>query len=616
VTRGLWAIVAGAFALHALQGLLLPTAWLLPDELHASDAARATARDGFASLWAVVTWPFWLGGTEVGYEAAKLLGAAAVAAAAVPASALARLVASERASLVAAGAAVLAPATVLASTAHPVAVAYPVATAATLLLVRGTSGRAAVLGALAVLLWPPLFFPALAVGVFAYVRRVTPRALLEWPSAALVIAVPAALYAGVAGGRVASDAFRRATDAWDDVPLAAGASLGALALGVAIVPVVAALAALIERREQREPWSSLLGVVAVEVTALLVVAALLGLGRTGGGRAADEVALLPALPLLLAVAVGAGTLLRRRPLAVAAATVAVAILLVPGANDRHAPGLALADAVGLDPRLYGIALGLLVANIAVALQLTRRRGLLPALALGAAALLVPGELAAWADARDVPDVPRNLDAAASGRPVTVFAEGVELGVVYSVLFWAPTASIADPPLSERALVTASGMYQPPLRPGLVLDLVGSRMAGSVVLETPLGALVDTGPVARAAETIEGIYSDTWSSGDAYYRRFGGDPRPGVVLIEISRTAWRGPSPQAQVVVTSKPIGGEPFAERITSIESGLRRVVRLSVPPPPFEVKVAIGPTFSPADFGGTDRRQLGAQLAFDYRPG
>ncbi len=64
------------------------------------------------------------------------------------------------------------------------------------------------------------------------------------------------------------------------------------------------------------------------------------------------------------------------------------------------------------------------------------------------------------------------------------------------------------------------------------------------------------------------------------------------------------------------MGGAPFAERVLSIGSGETHVVRLPVPAPPFDVKVAIGPTFSPADYGSTDDRNLGAQLAFDYRPG
>jgi hypothetical protein len=615
MTRALVLVVLGAFALHVIQGLLLPTPWLLPDEMHAADAARESVRGGFPSLWALLTWPFWAVGTGVGYEVAKVIGAAAVASSAIPTYALARLVAPAQASLVVAAGAVLAPATVIASTAHPAAVAYPLAAAATYFAVRDRTLHAAVLGAVAVALWAPLFLPVLAVGVLQFMRRRSVRALLEWPSAAVLIVVPAAVYAAVAGGRLASEAFRRATDAWQDLPLAAGASLGALAVGLALVPAVVGIAALLRRGRAEEPWASLVAITVVELVGLLVVAALLGLGRTGGGRAADEVALVFVVPILLAAAAGALGRLERRTVVIAAVVVAAAVLLVPGGIDRHAPSLALPDALGLDPRVYAVALVLLGVSVVVALRLTRRRVLAPVLALVALALLVPGELAAWADARDAPDVPKDVDEAAAGRPVTLLADRVDLGLVYSVLFWAPTASIADPPLETRVLNPATGMYQPPLSPGLVLDLVGLRIAGSPVLRTSRGTLVDTGPVARGAESTEGVFPDRWSTGDAYYRRFAGEQKPGVVLVNVSRATWQGPSKRAQVVVSSKPMGGEPFAERITSIDSGEQRVLRIPVPAPPFEVKVAIGPTFSPADYGGTDQRQLGAQLAFDYRP-
>jgi hypothetical protein len=604
-------LAAGAFLLHAIQGVLLPTPWLLPDELHASDAARESARNGYASGWALLTWPLWVVGTGFGYAATKLLGAAAVASAALPTFALARLVAERRASLLAAAGAVLAPTTILASTAHPAAVAYPIAAAATYFVVRGDVRIAALFGALAVFIWPTLFPVALSVSVLVYVRRVGPRRLLEWPYGGMVIVVAGAFYAWLEIGRGASDAFRRATDAWEKVPASAGAAFGALAIGLALVPVVVAAAALVRRPQGASAWSPLVAVGAGELVASIVVAALLDLGRPGGGP--DEVALLTTLPPLLAVAAGAFGRVDRRALAVGVVVVAIGVLLV-AEPDAHAPGTALADALGLSPRVYAIVAALAVLNVVVAFRLLRRRRVALALAIVVAALVIPGELAAWADARDVPTVDGVEDLAA-GRPVTVLPAATAPGVLEGFLFWTPSASVADPPLELRSVDPPTGTFTPPLPPGLAFDFAGARVAGRLVGRTSDGVLVDTGPVARAAETVEGLYADSWSSGDAYYRRFGGAPIPGVLLVNISRASWRGPSKPAQVVVSVKPMGGEPFAERITSIDSGEERVVRLPVPPPPFEVKVAIGPTFSPADYGLVDGRQLGAKLTFDYRP-
>ena len=195
MTSSLGVLAAAAFAFHALQGLFLDTPWLLPDELHASDAARDTARDGYPSLWALVTRPLWLAGTDAGYELAKVVGAAGVAAATVPAYRLARTSVSERASLLVAAGSVFAPVTVLASTAHPAAVAYPFAAAALLFVVTRRLARAAILGAVAVALWPSLAIAAVVVAVAEYVRAVGARALREWPAAAVVIVAAGAAFA-------------------------------------------------------------------------------------------------------------------------------------------------------------------------------------------------------------------------------------------------------------------------------------------------------------------------------------------------------------------------------------------------------------------------------------
>ena len=37
---------------------------------------------------------------------------------------------------------------------------------------------------------------------------------------------------------------------------------------------------------------------------------------------------------------------------------------------------------------------------------------------------------------------------------------------------------------------------------------------------------------------------------------------------------------------------------------------------PPFQVEVAVYPTFAPADFGAYDKRQLGVQTQFGFAPG
>jgi len=49
---------------------------------------------------------------------------------------------------------------------------------------------------------------------------------------------------------------------------------------------------------------------------------------------------------------------------------------------------------------------------------------------------------------------------------------------------------------------------------------------------------------------------------------------------------------------------------------GRTKVLRLRAPPPPFEVSVHVAPTFSAAQFGLGDARQLGVQIAFSHVQG
>ena len=62
--------------------------------------------------------------------------------------------------------------------------------------------------------------------------------------------------------------------------------------------------------------------------------------------------------------------------------------------------------------------------------------------------------------------------------------------------------------------------------------------------------------------------------------------------------------------------GGPTLARVTAsrrwtVHSNGAHTFVLPVPPAPFRVEVQVTPTFSPAQFGHADTRQLGAQLAF-----
>ena len=144
-------------------------------------------------------------------------------------------------------------------------------------------------------------------------------------------------------------------------------------------------------------------------------------------------------------------------------------------------------------------------------------------------------------------------------------------------------------------------------PSLVLA-AGVELAGEPLAQSAVGELVRAAHPLGLAATIEGVARDGWSGAEAVYRRFSGGP--GLLRVTVSRTAWGGQDVPG--TVTAAVPGTAP--ERLV-IHAGQQRMLDLRAPAAPFEVRVTVSPTFSPADFGQGDTRQLGAQLGFDFRP-
>jgi hypothetical protein len=104
-------------------------------------------------------------------------------------------------------------------------------------------------------------------------------------------------------------------------------------------------------------------------------------------------------------------------------------------------------------------------------------------------------------------------------------------------------------------------------------------------------------------------------------------RPGWIQVTVSRAGWQGTDKPGHVTITAgrlvrgpdkQPALGHVSEVLRWVVHSGRTRVfyVRAS---PPTRIEVRVAPTFAPADFGGSDRRQLGAQVSFAFvatRPG
>jgi hypothetical protein len=148
-------------------------------------------------------------------------------------------------------------------------------------------------------------------------------------------------------------------------------------------------------------------------------------------------------------------------------------------------------------------------------------------------------------------------------------------------------------------------------PNFAVSDADARVVGDVVARAGTLVLTRVRRPLRIAARTEGVYGDGWMGGDASYSYYTSPNgrRPRAVRVTVSRVAWNGPDIPAEVRVR---LGR---AERTWMVHSQLSRTFVLGAPRPPFRVEVHISPTFSPADFGRGDPRQLGAQVSFEVVP-
>jgi hypothetical protein len=147
-----------------------------------------------------------------------------------------------------------------------------------------------------------------------------------------------------------------------------------------------------------------------------------------------------------------------------------------------------------------------------------------------------------------------------------------------------------------------------------LDYIGVdrtlEVGGQRLGETAAHALYRVQQPLRLASRWEGLYVDGWMGETAAYSRFSSPRgRAGRVRVTFTRVPWPGPF----VASTATVVLGR--TTKTVSLTSDERRSVTLPAPPPPFRVELRVTPTFSPAQFGTPDARQLGARPTIRYLP-
>jgi hypothetical protein len=179
--------------------------------------------------------------------------------------------------------------------------------------------------------------------------------------------------------------------------------------------------------------------------------------------------------------------------------------------------------------------------------------------------------------------------------------------------------------SDELAIDARGRLVPkdggsPVDEPYVLADPALGIAGDVVGSAGPLALIRVDPPLRVQSSVDGIYPDGWSAAKAGLTQYAPLP-PGArrMRVTVSRAGWSGPDTPSRVTISSGPLkltGGSPALARRTarrewSVHSGLTRTFLVPVPRAPFRIEVDVSPTFSPAQFGQADARQLGAQLSF-----
>jgi hypothetical protein len=170
-------------------------------------------------------------------------------------------------------------------------------------------------------------------------------------------------------------------------------------------------------------------------------------------------------------------------------------------------------------------------------------------------------------------------------------------------------------------VVGTFITQPQIRHVITEDAFGLPIHKVVVQPAQWRVLRIQQPL-RLRSTPIGIYSDGWMGSSSAYNQFSTPgKRPGYVRVAVSREGFRGASKPGHVTITvGRLIRGKDNQPAMGHVRQVLHWIVRSGktrvfyVPAsPPTRVEVTISPTFSPHDSGGSDRRQLGAQIFYAF---
>jgi hypothetical protein len=677
--------------LYAWQAWRREVPTIFTDELEMSQISRAIAETGwparrgesymFTTLVPWLTAPaWWIADTETAFATIKYLQTLVMAAAIFPAYLLARTVVSHPWAVFAAVATIAAPALSYAPILVEEPFAYPAATLAFWLLVRmairptwrsvalavGGCLLATLIRSQLIALVPVLLVPLIVHGWRSEAMRRHRATWSRWDWAgAVALGVGAVLFVmAVIGHRSADWAEMMAL--WKERIVEYGLwAAGGFAIGVGVLPLIAALAVLARpRAELREP--AIRAYVLVSGSALFFLGFYAGLKggyiSTKLGSYVVERNLIYLAPI--AFASTALLLERRNPRwwAVGGATAFVLYLVidVPLRIDQYpyyeAHGLAIAALANRIPAwpaetiehvlvVVALASGLALAG----LTLTRWRRAIVAtgavLAVFTLAWSLTTEIYAANGERRASDqayaaLPKPADWVdqMTGREGTLFVgQGIsDPNAFWQLEFWNPSIRWlwgidgSTPGGVTPNLLRPDGTLGPSY-PGAEYVVASKGLSLAAPEVTTVGDYVVyrlRGQPVRLTQASSGIDGDGWMHERATYTRYAAEQDPkGFVLVRLSREA--SCYPQLKPVHVSARVGpvvvsdsDQPVIGKVTATREGELVACKatgllLPVPDGPWHVEATVSDTFVPRelDSNSPDTRALGAKVSFELVP-
>ena len=673
---------------YAWQAWLVTAPIIFTDELLYTELARSLASElrpelrgqptSLESLTAAFRATAWLL-DDVGdaYLAAKLIGVVAMTASVFPAYALARMLVAPRLALFAAAGSIAIPALSYSALLMEEPFAYPLATLALYLIVRALAARTPlsaaaaiaaclvapfVRGQLVVLAAVLLLATLLVAGTDERVRRRLARwRPWHWPALAV-----AAVVVAVAGYELltgTSDEWQTAAENLTGTLDYGIWALGALTIGVGVLPVVASLAGLVPARRERQTRerTAFAAVLAASVVVFGVYAAVKGIYlSTFLAALVLERNVIYLAPLLF---VGTALWLQRprvHPVAlVAAATLVAAVVQHAQVVVFHpyfeAPGYSIVALayreLGLTEHTIELLLWVAVAVSAVVVAgghaLAARPRRLAALAAVVAPLVlawnVTGEVYAAVGQRDlanrmlasVPAPVDWLDRATRGRPALYLGQGIDdPNRVHLLEFWNRSlehvwsldgTAPGPGPTVMPTLTTPDGSLSPDPGVAYVVTEAPLELEGTLVKWEGGWRLYRIRAPLRLRSAVTGVFSDGWMGASSAYSQFRTPGmRPGRMEVDLGRAGWGGTDVPARATIRVGRLaigpGALPTLGRVTAVRTWTLRALaqktfRIPTPAPPFRVEVTVSPTFVPGDLDprSGDRRKLGAQVAYRF---